>query len=137
MNVFYYPAVACKEADFCRQALQKEHSLHAMIVLPGGCQLNSPFSLKLRSGDIMILFAADLAELDELLVLRDSFEDFRVILIMQEPCSESCREKAHLLKPRFVTIPQDIDGLAAVIDKMLFRDEARDAATILSKEDKL
>ena len=135
MNVFYYPATACREADIFQQALLKEHSLHALIVLPGGCQLNSPLCLKLRSGDILILFAADPAGLDALLALHESFEEFRVILVMEKVCDDQCLQRAHQLVPRYVTTSQDLKGLTTVIDRMLFREDTFVAATTLSMEE--
>jgi hypothetical protein len=119
MNIFFYSAFATKEADLCRAAIQEHDSRLPIYPLPGGCRLNSFESLRLRSGDILILFAADSVELEELLTLREEFEDFRVFLLVRNPESRCCQDKAHLLNPRLVISHENTKPLFAMIDNML------------------
>ncbi|OQX10896.1 MAG: hypothetical protein BWK76_19970 [Desulfobulbaceae bacterium A2] len=89
-----------------------------MIVLPGGCRLNSPRSLELRSGDIAILFAANRAELEELLAAREVFEGFRIVLVVPD-CLPETLHLAGPLNPRYTaTVLHSIEELSAVLHKM-------------------
>lgn len=126
MKIFYYPALPSQAADMCLSALEHENGLYDITALPGGCKLNCYRSLNLRSGDIMILFAANRQEIEELLQLRDELEDFRIILITKDPCEKECRQKIHQLAPRFFSTMHERQGLNAVIDKMMFRDKERE-----------
>ncbi len=119
MRVFYYPAFPSHGSDSFLQSLQREIPLQNLIALPGGCRLNSSFSLTLRKGDILILFAGNAAELDELLFLQDEFLAFKKVLVLARSCNGNCLEKAHLLQPRFMTSADELSGLTAVVKKML------------------
>ena len=90
-----------------------------MEILSGVSLFLSPLSLKLRSGDLIMLFAADAKELNEFITLRNDFINFRIILILADSDSETVR-KAHLLQPSFIAfVEEQIVTLEAVINKII------------------
>jgi hypothetical protein len=92
--------------------------LQEMFVLPGGSHFNSSQSMNLRSGDLVILFAGNLQELEDLVSIKDVFESFRIILIVGQE-KDINDEKCHLLNPRYITsVGRHVSGLSAVIGKM-------------------
>ncbi len=138
MNIFYYPAYPSEDAERYLHDLQVSYGIQWWVTgLPGGCRLNSPLCLNLRSGDIIILFATNPAELDQLLVLRQEFEAFRIILVLPYSSAKDFGDKPLLLAPRFITTPQDKVRLAAVIDRMLSQDMNNTSEPTLLKEDNL
>lgn len=118
MNLFFYASAKSQFAEqFSRQLLKRE-ALSSLTVLPGGSRLNCDHSLKLRNGDVMILFAASNQELEDLLAIHDKFEEFRVILILPDRDTETIAV-SHILKPRFISfVDSDIRNLEKVIAKM-------------------
>jgi len=91
-----------------------------MTILPAGSLFLSPLALKLRSGDLLLLFAANTEDLRELLTLRNDFNDFRIILILGD--STILRE-AYSLRPRFIALyDETITKLEAVIKKTMQAD---------------
>ena len=94
-------------------------ALQDMIVLYGSMHTILPFNAGLRSGDLMILFAASWHELEKLIAMQDVFESFRVILILG---SNDFRRghSYYQLKPRFTTaLDSDLPDLEAVVGKMV------------------
>lgn len=89
-----------------------------MIYLPGGCRLNSSQCLSLRSGDIMILFASDFNDIEELINLKEKIEDFRIVIVTGEECRENYPEKYYKLNPRFITSTREMDSLVTVLKNM-------------------
>jgi hypothetical protein len=99
--------------------LKNLESLKEITVLPGGSHFNTPQSMNLRSGDLVILYAGNGRELEELVSIKDVFETFRIILIVGQERSIN-QEKCHLLNPRYITsVAQDGAGLNAVVGKMI------------------
>lgn len=72
-----------------------------LITLPPGSCFTSPLCLELRSNDIIILFALDDEDIDALLELRDEYESFRIILIMNNAQQVSDNRYTRMC-PRFV-----------------------------------
>lgn len=86
--------------------------------LPAGALFKSAASMCLRSGDLVVLYAGNQQELDELIDMREVFEPFRIILIIgtSENIDES---KYYQLNPRYITfLEENMNGLEAVIRKM-------------------
>ena len=118
MNTFFYAASASIIGKDCLRKLLQFSELEHMAILSGESLFLSPLSLKLRSGDLIILFAADAKELDEFISLRNDFINFRIILILADSDSETVR-KAHVLQPSFIAfVEEQIVTLEAVINKM-------------------
>ncbi|MBU1139407.1 MAG: hypothetical protein KKD01_02550 [Proteobacteria bacterium] len=121
MNVFFYADTESAAADQFRRQLFARNSLSSIAVIPEGSQLNSHHSLKLRSGDVMILFAATDKEFKNLLAIHDKFDQFRVILVLPNLDTEVVAV-SHMLKPRFITfIDHDIADLEKVITRIRSR----------------
>ncbi len=118
MNTFFY---AAGESDSSRRYLQQLSALSEldnMTILAGDSPFLSPSALSLRSGDLLLLFAADSHELDHLLRQKHSFTNFRVILILADSDRETIR-KAHFLQPSFIAFLEDKTiTIDAVIKKM-------------------
>jgi hypothetical protein len=55
MNIFFYAGSGGKEEQHFAESLLQQNRFADMVILPGGEQLISPLSLKLRGGDILIL----------------------------------------------------------------------------------
>ena len=118
MNIFFYAASSLSTRKRCLEKLQKFSVLKDMTVLAGHSLFLSPLSLKLRSGDLIILFAANREDLNELVALQHDFKDFRIILILKESDNSTVR-KAHLLQPSFITFLKEISvNLEEVVSKM-------------------
>jgi len=118
MNTFFYAASASTIGKDCLRKLLQFSELEHMTILSGASLFLSPLSLKLRSGDLIILFAANRKELDEFISLRNDFINFRIILILADSDRETVR-KAHLLQPSFIAfVEEQIVTLEAVINKM-------------------
>jgi len=120
-NVFLY---AARDSEVYRQV---EHALHRicsqsrLIALPPGSQFTSPLCLELRSNDIIILFARDEAEINDLLALRDEYESFRIVLIVENQ-QRIPGTKYALLTPRFVySLDDNLDELKDYLQNVLKR----------------
>ena len=70
-------------------------------------------------GAVMIVYAANKQELDELVASKAIFYDFRIILVLPDMQGDSIR-KGHLLKPRYLTYDKgDMNELREVIRKIV------------------
>ncbi|MBU0988089.1 MAG: hypothetical protein KKH68_12650 [Proteobacteria bacterium] len=66
-----------------------------------------------------VLFASSSETLSGILLLKEFFEDIRVILILPDRMPETI-SKGHLLRPRFLTYADsDFEEVRAVLTKML------------------
>jgi hypothetical protein len=120
MNIFFYTANGSDSATHYLKRLQELPVLKKMMLLPGGSLFLSPLALTLRSGDLIILFVTNTEELDELVTLRNEFNDFRIILILAD--SEAL-PKAHSLHPSFVAFEdENMMKVEAVIQKIAASD---------------
>ncbi len=127
MNTFFYPAKAshCTEACSyiscsarCLSRLTDQPFYEKLRLLTGGSNLTSPSSLELRSGDLIILYAADDDDLDRLCSLKDVFNPFRIILLVAADTLMR-HGKHYSLKPRYTTTINDsMAKLNTVIDRM-------------------
>lgn len=94
----------------------------ALITLPPGSKFESPLCLHLRSNDVIVLFALDDADINELLALRDEYESFRIVLIMDNQLKITNNKYSHLL-PRFVAYLDDTIDDATEFLANIFRKE--------------
>jgi len=118
MRVFLYAAKKSPSHVHFTNTLLGLIPSHEIIVLPEGCKFVSYLSFKMRSGDLLILFAETKEELDELMELADEYEPFRIILVMKE-YSEETERLVQSLRPCFTTSSQEpLDGLRDVIEKI-------------------
>ncbi len=119
MGIFFYGGKAGKQEQRFAEKLLERRWLSEMNILPGGCELNSSVSLKLRCGDLIILCAASDESLNALLAIHDKFENFRIILILPDQ-KDGLIEKSHLLRPRYMTyMKNDLNELDTVVEKMI------------------
>lgn len=127
MNIFFYAASAskCREGCSyetctrkCLALLNQVPVLTDMSILPGGSKLQTPTSMELRSGDILLLYAADETDLVDLLSLKSFIDNFRIILIVgRDELTQS--NQYHRLMPRYTTtLNQNMEKLGAVISRM-------------------
>ncbi len=117
-NFFLYAARDSQIFRWIEHFLSKIHPDATLITLPPGSQFTSSLCLQLRSNDILILFAQDEADINDLLDLRDEYESFRILLIMknQQQISDS---KYPLLTPRFVFyLDSNMDDLPGYIKNL-------------------
>ncbi|MCP3890386.1 MAG: hypothetical protein GY702_16175 [Desulfobulbaceae bacterium] len=118
-NIFFYAGTAGKQEQQFAQKLLELDSFANMIILPGGCDLNSPLSLKLRSGDLMILCASSEESLESLLSISEKFENFRVILVLSKH-DQDLLKKSLDLNPRYITnLAGDLEELNGVVKKII------------------
>jgi hypothetical protein len=117
MNIFFYTVSGWAEfAKLYLQQLQGLPVLEEMKILPAGSLFLSPLSLKLRSGDLLLLYVTNTQELDELLTLKNEFLEFRIILILAD---STTFQKAYSLQPRFIVFQdEDMTKVESVIQKM-------------------
>lgn len=83
--------------------------------------LHSVFALNmwLRSGDLILLFAATWYELEQLIGMQDAFESFRIVLIFgsDEYLND---QRYHQLKPRYIfSLDKSLFELESVVNKMM------------------
>ncbi len=118
MNTFFYAAGKSSSGEQYLKQLSALPELEDMTILSGDSPFLSPSSLCLRSGDLLLLFAADSQELDNLISQKDAFAHFRIILILADSDRETIR-KAHFLQPSFITFMEEKTvTINAVIKKM-------------------
>ncbi|MCP4339798.1 MAG: hypothetical protein GY799_13130 [Desulfobulbaceae bacterium] len=71
-----------------------------------------------RNGDLIILYAEDIKEIDAMIAARDGFDGLKKILVVADSAGVD-GDKYHMLAPRFITQAQrNISELEAVIQKM-------------------
>ena len=117
MNIFFYTPCRSDEDQYYLKQLQSLPVFETMTTLPAGSLFLSPLTLKLRSGDLLLLFASNTEELNELITLKNEFNDFRIILILADSMIIS---KGYLLLPRFIVLHDEkISKLEAVIKKTI------------------
>jgi hypothetical protein len=127
MKTFFYSArkaACCNGCSYttcskrCLVLLKKLEALKEITVLPGGSHFNTSQSMNLRSGDLVILYAGNVQELEDLVSIKDVFESFRIVLIVAQE-NDANYEKCHLLNPRYITsVGRLVAGLSEVIEKM-------------------
>lgn len=100
-NVFLYSASDSVNYRHVEEYL-KTLSFVRLIVLPPGSKFTSPLCLHLRSNDLIILFANDNEEINELLSLRDEFDSFKILLILKNEKQTKENNYIHL-SPRFIS----------------------------------
>lgn len=128
MNAFFYSLhearcsndcmyVTCPQR--CLSALRNIELLKEMVVLHGSMQTILPITFRPQSGDLMILFAANWHELEEMIAMQDLFDSFRIVLILggDEYLGNS---RYHQLRPRFTSsIDMNVVELESVVKKMM------------------
>lgn len=128
MNIFFYSkkAAGCGSSCFyfscphrCLGVLRKMPILQDMVTLPGDLHSMLPYNTHLRSGDILILYAASWSELEELIAYHERFESLRIILIVAGEDFVT-NGRWHCLRPRFITtISKTMHELEMVLGKMV------------------
>ena len=124
MNIFFYAASVSKYSKQYFKALQSSIAVKKLILLPSGRGLISSAALSLRSGDILILYAASDNGIENLLAMESDLKGFRVLLLLSRECSREYRDRAYQLSPVFVAEPIDFTELSAVVMNILFRNDA-------------
>lgn len=117
MNLFFYANSKSEAAEqYAQQLLQKEVLASLIVLLEGSC-LNCNQSLKLRNGDVLILFAATEQDFHDFLLINDKFAEFRVILVLPNSTLQIV-SISHILKPRFISFA---DKHVSDIEKVIIR----------------
>jgi len=118
MRIFLYAAKQSPAQVRFANSLYERIPGHEMIVLPEGCKFTSPLCFKMRSGDILVLFAENKTEINELMELADEYEPFRLILVLGA-CDEHTERLVQSLRPCFVaTSDVNLDDICHVIEKI-------------------
>lgn len=127
MNTFFYAASSSRCRDNCnyktcsRRCLSLLNAIPALqdlFILPGGSKLQTPNSMELRSGDVLILYAEDQEDIDSLVALENFFGNFRIILIAGTD-SLLAFNRHHRLTPRYTTVvDQGLEKVGAVIGRL-------------------
>lgn len=115
----------CKCVDLLNGLL----GVNELVILNSGSRLTCRPSMLLRTGDLIVLYAADDYELDELIVEREVFEPYRVVLILGRD-KLFTNVNYHKLNPRYRT---SLDGNWQELDSVLLRmSDSRHTGTSLS-----
>jgi len=127
MNTFFYAASSSRCRDNCNHKtcsrrclflLNQIPSLQDLYILPGGSKLQTPNSMELRSGDILILYAEDQEDIDNLVALENFLDNFRIILIAGTE-SLLAFNRYHNLAPRYTTvIDRGLEQVGAVVGRL-------------------
>lgn len=103
----------------CLSRLADQPFYPKLRIIKGGTNLTSPASMELRSGDLILLYAADNADIDKLCSLKDVFNPFRIILLVAAD-GLIHHGRHYSLKPRYtMTIDDSMEKLNAVINRMI------------------
>ncbi len=118
MNLFFYANSKSTVAEQYVQQLLKKEALASLILLSEGSRLNCEQSLKLRNGDVIILFAATEQDFQNLLLMQDKLEEFRIVLVLPNRTTLSV-PASHILKPRFISFAdRHVSDIEKVIVQM-------------------
>jgi hypothetical protein len=127
MNTFFYSArttacsVECRYRTCtarCLSRLAEQPFYSKLRLLKGGSNLTSPSSMELRSGDLILLYAADIEDIDTLCSMKDILNPFRIILIVAAD-NLIHYGRHYSLKPRYTTtVDNSMEKLNAVISRM-------------------
>ncbi len=128
MNTFFYSAADTRCSGNCEyktcskrclSLLSRQSFAQDIKVLPAGSCLKTPNSMELRSGDILLLYAANQEEIDQLVAIGDNFDTFRVVLIIGAEDLTNI-QGYYSLKPRYTArLHTNMDRLGNVIARML------------------
>lgn len=99
--------------------LRKRDGLGNILTLFGERSCLSPALCRVpRTGDLIILYAKDLQDLEAMIDAGDIFDGLKKILVVADPAGVDDR-KYHMLAPRYIThAGRNIAELEAVIRKM-------------------
>ncbi len=118
MRLFFYAACPAEATDKYYRKVTAMHNIPECIELTAGSQFNTPAAFQLSSGDVLLLFACDGADMQHLQQLADDLEDFQVILLL-ENATPVILELGYSLRPRFVCQgARDIPVLQQLLTKM-------------------
>jgi hypothetical protein len=105
----------------CVSQLQSLPALGEMIDLSDAMDSVRPMAKIPRTGDLILLFAASWQELEELISMRDRFEELKVILITDIRTPKQDGNRFHQLQPRYIAAMDSINmkGLGDVVARMM------------------
>ena len=127
MKIYYYAAGQYVPDRHFMRLFEAVKELGEVVVLKKKLSINLYLALSLQHDAVMILYAANKQELDELVAIRGIFYAFRVILVLPDMQGNSIR-KGHLLKPSYLTYAKgDITELREVIRKIALTGGSRPA----------
>lgn len=127
MKIYYYAAGQYVPDRHFMRLFEAVKELGEVVVLKKQLSINLHLALSLQHDAVMILYAANKQELDELVAIRGIFYAFRVILVLPDMQGNSIR-KGHLLKPSYLTYAKgDITELRDVIRKIALTGGSRPA----------
>ncbi len=126
MNIFFY--TTCKSA-LCEHYLTQLQMLAGfkdLTVLPEGSCFKTHLALNLRSGDLIILFAANSQELEKLIELQPEYAEFRILVVLGDNDPMTI-QRAHLLSPRFIACKNNnIKEIEAIAKRLVARTMEQD-----------
>nr|WP_320012634.1 hypothetical protein [uncultured Desulfobulbus sp.] len=100
-NIFLYGAHSSNALIRLELALEGISRELSLTRLPPGPLFSSTTSLKMRSNDILLLYAQNEADIEWFIQQRHNFDGFRLILILQKRSSITTN-RFILLSPRLV-----------------------------------
>ncbi|MDD2465430.1 MAG: hypothetical protein PHI97_15645 [Desulfobulbus sp.] len=100
-NIFLYANRDSTSLHRVEEYLRKIPFAVRLVVLPPGSGFTSPASLAMRSNDLLVLFAEENLDLEQLISMRQEYESFRIILILPR-YNDIPINRYILLSPRFV-----------------------------------
>ena len=118
MHIFYYAAVKSAASERYIRKLRAMPGLEKLIVLPEGEMFKTSLAIRLRCGDLIIMYAANEEELAELLRLSEDCKEFRVIVVLKN-CSHQSMRQAHRLRPCYISCNDNTtEEIESVIRKL-------------------
>ena len=109
-----------------RETLGSVMSRYNPIFLPCGSPFSSREWLALRSCDILLLYADTSSELDMLTAMREQFENYRILLLLNTNL-EQLISQGLLLNPRYVATDDYLESVFLLIaEKMLGKNQMAD-----------
>ncbi|WP_153305797.1 hypothetical protein [Desulfogranum mediterraneum] len=118
MNIFFYTVEQSQLYCDLYNRLRADLGTPEVLLLPPQDSFSSGNGLSLRSGDILILFAASSEGLQALLDEGDQLRDYRLVLILDDQQRELVGQSQGL-SPRFLTFSdRDIAEVAGVVRGM-------------------
>lgn len=122
MNIFFYAAQKSSEASEVLHWLESLDPPLPLHLLPSGSGLSSHESLKLRNGDLIVVFVRDQQEMKALIDQRIEHRNYRIYLIFQEYDPQLIREGLLLNPTHYSSVEEKYLYTEETIRKILKQD---------------
>ncbi|MGD9947185.1 MAG: hypothetical protein AB7U29_01750 [Desulfobulbus sp.] len=120
-NIFLYANKDSSSLHRVEEYLRQIPLAVRFVILPPGTEFTSPASLNMRSNDLLVLFAEDDSDIEQLITLRGEYESFRIILILERHNTLTSNRYINL-SPRLVAyLESDLIGVSEYLTNICLK----------------